>query len=82
MSISCGAASICAVVLGHWMTPAPVVADGALRFDHMLAFAPWSQFPTWLFQVMPVFFFVGGYANAASWSSARRDGAILAGSPG
>jgi hypothetical protein len=68
------AASICAVVVGHWMTPAPVVEYGALRFDHMLAFAPWTQFLTWLFQVMPVFFFVGGYANAASWSSAQRDG--------
>ncbi len=68
------AASICAVVVGHWMTPAPVVEDGALRFDYMLAFAPWTQLLTWLFQVMPVFFFVGGYANAASWSSAHRDG--------
>jgi hypothetical protein len=68
------AASICAVIVGHWMTPAPVVEDGALRFDHMLAFAPRTQFLTWLFQVMPVFFFVGGYSNAASWSSAQRDG--------
>jgi hypothetical protein len=28
---------------------------------------------TWIFQVMPVFFIVGGFANAASWESARRD---------
>ena len=29
---------------------------------------------TWVIQVMPVFFMVGGYANALSWRSARRRG--------
>jgi hypothetical protein len=29
---------------------------------------------TWLFQIMPVFFVVGGFANTASWSAASRDG--------
>ena len=27
---------------------------------------------TWLFQVMPVFFFVGGFSNSVSWESAQR----------
>ena len=31
-----------------------------------------TQYLTWLFQVMPVFFFVGGFSNAAAWTSARR----------
>jgi len=29
---------------------------------------------TLLFQVMPVFFLVGGYSNAASWDAAQRTG--------
>jgi hypothetical protein len=37
----------------------------------MLHMAPWTQWLTWVFQVMPLFFVVGGYANAVSWESAR-----------
>jgi hypothetical protein len=37
----------------------------------VLVALPWTQWATWGFQVMGLFFFVGGYANAASWSSAR-----------
>jgi hypothetical protein len=29
---------------------------------------------TWVFQVMPIFFLVGGYSNGLSWRSARRKG--------
>ena len=66
------AASITVVVIGHWLMAAPWVEDGELRLGDMLHLAPWSQWMTWVFQVMPVFFVVGGYANAASWESARR----------
>lgn len=68
------AASITAVVLGHWLIAAPWVADDGLRLDHMLAVQPWTQWLTLLFQVMPVFFLVGGYSNAASWDAASRRG--------
>jgi hypothetical protein len=40
----------------------------------MLARAPWTQWLTWLCQVMPIFFVVGGYSNAASWEAAMRSG--------
>ena len=40
----------------------------------MLARAPWTQWLTWLFQVMPIFFIVGGYANAVSLESASKKG--------
>jgi surface polysaccharide O-acyltransferase-like enzyme len=63
--------AICFVVLGHWMLVAPYVPDNELELRNILALQPWVQYLTWLFQVMPVFFFVGGYSNAASWSSAR-----------
>lgn len=68
------AVSIGAVVLGHWLIAAPWISGGQLRLDHMLAVQPWTQWLTLLFQVMPVFFLVGGYSNAASWDAARRAG--------
>ncbi len=63
--------AICFVVLGHWMLVAPYIPAGEIELRNILAEQPWTQFLTWLFQVMPVFFFVGGYSNAASWTSAR-----------
>jgi hypothetical protein len=66
------ALSISAVVLGHWLIAAPWISAGELRLDHMLAVQPWTQWLTLLFQVMPVFFLVGGYSNAASWDAAQR----------
>jgi len=65
--------SIALVVFGHWFLIAPHLDRDELRFDLLLAAVPWTQFATWLFQVMPVFFVVGGFANAASWASARRE---------
>lgn len=69
------AASIVVVVIGHWIMAAPTVESG-VRFtlSDMLHVAPWTQWLTWIFQVMPIFFVVGGYANAASWESARASG--------
>lgn len=65
------AAAIVVVVLGHWLMAAVVVRDGELEIGHLLELAPWTHPLTWVFQVMPVFFLVGGYANALSWRSAR-----------
>lgn len=66
------ALSILVVVLGHWTMAAVTVRDGELVPGHVLVLAPWTHPITWLFQVMPVFFVVGGYANALSWRSAQR----------
>lgn len=68
------AASIMAVVLGHWLISAPYFVGGKPAYAHLLDLAPWSQWLTWLFQVMPVFFFVGGFSNGVSWASAQRKG--------
>jgi hypothetical protein len=40
---------------------------------------PNTQWMTWVFQVMPIFFIVGGYANAVSLESASRRGVGYAG---
>lgn len=66
------AAAITVVVLGHWTIVA--VDPTGIQPHGVLDNAPWSHPLTWVFQVMPVFFLVGGYANGLSWRSARRKG--------
>lgn len=68
------ALSISAVVLGHWIMAAPHLTDGTAELSHLLDIVPWSRWLTWGFQVMPVFFFVGGYSNGTSWDSATARG--------
>ncbi|MFZ1742227.1 MAG: acyltransferase [Pontixanthobacter sp.] len=64
--------SILAVVIGHWLVAAPYVDEsGAVQGGHLLGILPWSQWLTWGFQVMPIFFLVGGYSNGVSWSATR-----------
>lgn len=66
------ALSIMAVVVGHWLVAAPYIgADGDVVGGHLLGIVPWTQWLTWLFQVMPIFFLVGGYSNGVSWASTR-----------
>jgi fucose 4-O-acetylase-like acetyltransferase len=68
------AVSILMVISGHWLVAAPYVVDGRLTLGSMLEYQRWTQLLSWLFQVMPVFFFVGGYSNGVSWKAALRDG--------
>ena len=69
------AVSIVAVVIGHWLVITPWVStDGVFHGDHLLTRSELAQWLTWVFQVMPVFFAVGGYANAVSWDSAIKRG--------
>ena len=68
------AAAILSVVLGHWLIAA-ITWDGAgVRATNALAEAPALQWLTWGFQVMPLFFVVGGFANRAALLSHRRRG--------
>ena len=68
-------ASLAVVMLGHWLMAAVEWHDGGLRAANVLEAAPGLQWLTWAFQIMPVFFFVGGFSNTASWTAAQRDGA-------
>lgn len=70
--------SILAVVVGHWLVAAPYIEDGAVKGGHLLGILPWTQWLTWGFQVMPIFFLVGGFSNYASWSANRRKGGSYA----
>ncbi|MFB7585070.1 acyltransferase family protein [Streptomyces hydrogenans] len=60
--------SLGVVVLGHWLMAA-VTADGV---GNLLAVVPELQAATWALQVMPVFFFVGGFAHALAHRSRPR----------
>jgi hypothetical protein len=53
---------------------APHATVGEVTIRSMLEYQPATQWLTWLFQVMPVFFIVGGYSNGVSWTAASRDG--------
>lgn len=72
--------AILVVCLGHWLMAAlHVDASGELRRGDLLGSATWLHPLTWVLQVMPVFFLVGGYANAISWRGARSRGTSYAG---
>ncbi len=67
------------VVTGHWLIVALYYEDGTLTTGDLLVVQPGTQWLTWVFQVMPIFFIVGGYANAVSLESAGRKGTDYAG---
>lgn len=71
--------SILAVIIGHWLIATAYVVGGEMDAGHLLSDQPQMQWLTWLFQVMPIFFIVGGYSNAVSLESARRKGVGYAG---
>ncbi len=70
--------SIFVVVLGHWMMAVLSWHDGKFTGQNLLEIAPWTHILTWIFQVMPIFFIVGGFTNASSWRSASERGVSYA----
>jgi peptidoglycan/LPS O-acetylase OafA/YrhL len=73
------AISIMVVIIGHWLIATSWYVDGELSSGHLLKTHPGTQWLTWLFQVMPIFFIVGGYSNGVSLESARRNGIAYGG---
>src|SRR5215470_6888090 len=66
------AMSMLVVIVGHWLAAAPYFdATDTLTTSHILTVVPWTAWLTWIVQVMPMFFMVGGYANGISWRAAR-----------
>ncbi|MEM1052398.1 MAG: acyltransferase [Pseudomonadota bacterium] len=67
------AVSILAVVFGHWLMAGLYIdAAGELQRGDLIEISQWTHWLTWVFQVMPVFFLVGGYSNAVSWEGTLR----------
>ena len=66
--------AVTVVVIGHWLVSAVTFHDGQFGNDYPLDAMPWTRWLTLVFQVVPVFFLVGGYASAASWTRWREAG--------
>jgi hypothetical protein len=62
------------VALGHWLGMVAVLRHGDLEAGNLLDFSPEYGWITWIGQVMPLFFFVGGFASATSLLAAERRG--------
>ncbi|MDT7770366.1 MAG: hypothetical protein QOI30_3383 [Mycobacterium sp.] len=59
------------IVLGHWLAGSVTYRDGYFGRQNPLADQPWTQWLTWVFQAVPTFFLVAGYAAAVSWNHRR-----------
>ena len=68
------ALSILFVISGHWLIATAFFNQdtGVLTPVTVLDVMPSTLWLTWIFQVMPIFFIVGGYSNAVSLESARK----------
>jgi hypothetical protein len=61
-------------VYGHWLLLSVTYRHGQLSGADALDYIAWGRWVTWAFQVMPIFFLVGGYVNARSWTAHHADG--------
>lgn len=66
--------SICVVVLGHWLMAVVMWDEDGFSATNALDEIGGLWVLTWVLQVMPLFFFVGGFSNLRSWDSTRRKG--------
>jgi hypothetical protein len=67
--------SLGVVIVGHWLMAVILVdPDGTVRATNLLAMVPTLRPLTWLLQVMPVFFLVGGFSHATALPSIQRRG--------
>lgn len=68
------ALSIAVVVLGHWLMAIVYFDGGRVSGDNALEVIPGIWTLTWVLQVMPIFFFVGGFSNLVSIRAAHLKG--------
>jgi hypothetical protein len=59
--------SLLGVVVGHTVMATSIITDGVLHWDNLLTTSVVFQAATWIFQIMPLFFFAGAAASMASW---------------
>ena len=59
--------SIVVVVVGHWTIALIFWEDGSIFVHNVVGHQSGLWLATWVLQVMPLFFFVGGFSNAKGW---------------
>jgi hypothetical protein len=60
--------SLVGVVLGHTIMATSTLRDGVFIWSNLLTDSPVFQALTWVFQIMPLFFFAGVAACVTSWT--------------
>ena len=71
------ARALCIVIVTFWHWTLSVThrtADGSLAMPNPIHDVPGSWLATWVLQIMPVFFLVGGYVNLVGWQRAQATG--------
>ena len=64
--------SILVVVAGHWLMAIVHLDRNGLSGANALDVVPGLWILTWVLQVMPLFFLVGGFSNLVAWQSIER----------
>jgi fucose 4-O-acetylase-like acetyltransferase len=70
--------SIVTVVLGHYLIALIHWEGGRIFVHNVVGHQSGLWLATWLLQVMPLFFFVGGFSNAVGWKSTQARGGRVA----
>ena len=70
--------AILVVVAGHWLVLLPSVHEGLAAGRPLYQVDPRFWPLTWVFNVLPLFFFAGGFANYTSIAAGGRGGGFLA----
>jgi fucose 4-O-acetylase-like acetyltransferase len=66
--------SIAAVVVGHWTIGIIWWENGLIYLTSAIGVTSGLWLATWVLQVMPIFFFVGGFSNLVAYDAFRRRG--------
>jgi Acyltransferase family len=65
------------VIAGHTLMAISIIRNHVLIWENLLTASVVFQFMTWIFQIMPLFFFAGGAACLSSWQPGANWGGWL-----
>ena len=68
------AVSLLVVVAWHWVFTVVIWRTDGPHTSNPIGTTPGLWLLTWILQVMPLFFFVGGFAHLVTWESVERSG--------
>ncbi|MCB1001471.1 MAG: acyltransferase [Acidimicrobiales bacterium] len=71
------ALSLIVVVLWHWVFTIVLWRDDGPHATNPIGFTTGLFLATWLLQVMPLFFYIGGYGHLTAWRKARQRGVSI-----
>jgi peptidoglycan/LPS O-acetylase OafA/YrhL len=69
--------SLIVVVMWHWVFTIVKWEDDGPHASNPIGFTSGLWLATWLLQVMPLFFYVGGYGHLRSWERAQAQGQTI-----